>query len=253
MGLIKTLKQLKQNIKNVEKYLTVGTDEEKVEMCGLIKRGTCFVAYSINEEVRFAPSRFLGYVYNELYKHNPSQTDGRKTNIAINEILGGKPVPMVVLERKYLAYCRSLGIQPNNSGAFGVQRKYWTLQLKQELFDNEELSGVFPEGKIIERIHKARERNNQVILIAKENFKRKHGRLFCQACGFDFEKKYGKMGIDIIEGHHTIPVSKMLPGEKTNPKDIAMLCANCHLMVHKSRPWLRMDQLHKILKNGRHN
>lgn len=253
MGLIKNLKQLKRNIRNVEKYLTVGTDEEKTEMCGLIKRGTCFVAYRINDEVRFAPSRFLGYVYNELHKHDPTQTDGRETNIAINTILGEKAAPEIVLERKYLAYCMRLNIQPNRSGAYGVQRKYWTLELQHDLFDNDESGDVFTEGELIERTHIARERNSQVIQIAKNKFKRKNGKLFCEACGFDFEAKYGKLGRDVIEAHHTIAVSDMLPGHKTSPKDIVLLCANCHLMVHKRRPWLRMDQLHKLLNNGRHN
>lgn len=92
MALITTLKQLEQNIENVEKYLAVGTDEEKIQMSNLIKRGTCFVAYSIADEIRFAPSRFLGYVYNELHKHIHADKDGRETNKVINKILDAKPV-----------------------------------------------------------------------------------------------------------------------------------------------------------------
>ena len=37
MGLITTLKQLEQNIENVERYLAVGTDDEKTQMSNLIK------------------------------------------------------------------------------------------------------------------------------------------------------------------------------------------------------------------------
>jgi len=248
MGLITILKQLEQNINNVEKYLAVGTDEEKTEMSNLIKRGTCFVAYSIGDEIRFAPSRFLGYVYNELYKHATSHKDGRQTNKAINEILEAKPARNSTLEKKYFSYCNNLGIQPNENGAFGAPRKFWTLKLQQDFQDNEELTGEFPEGKVVERTHKARERNNQVIQIAKSNFKRKHGKLFCQVCGFDFENKYGKVGKEFIEAHHTIAVSDMTPEHKTKPEDIAMLCANCHRMVHKRRPWLTMKELSKLLK-----
>ena len=40
----------------------------------------------------------------------------------------------------------------------------------------------------------------------------------------------------------------MLPEHKTKPEDIAMLCANCHRMVHKKRPWLKMKDLSKLLK-----
>lgn len=102
--------------------------------------------------------------------------------------------------------------------------------MKSYFNDNEELTGEFPEGKVIERIHKSRERNSQVIQIAKHNFKTKYGKLFCQIYGFYFEATYGEIGKDFIEAHHTIPVSEM------KPEDITMLCSNCHKMVHKRRP-----------------
>jgi 5-methylcytosine-specific restriction protein A len=248
MGLITTLKQLEQNIENVERCLAVGTDDEKKQMSNLIKRGTCFVAYNIANEIRFAPSRFLGYAHNELHKHIYADKDGRETNKAINKILDAKPVGNENLEIKYFDYCNNLGIQPSEKGAFGAPRKFWTLKLKEDFQDNKEMTGEFPEGKVVERTHKARERNYQVIQIAKENFKKKNGKLFCQVCGFDFEKNYGKIGKDFIEGHHTIAVSEMLPEHKTKPEDIAMLCANCHRMVHKKRPWLTMKDLSKLLK-----
>jgi predicted HNH restriction endonuclease len=249
MGLIRTLKQLEQNIANVEKYLAVGADEEKKETFNLIKRGTCFVAYSINNEIRFAPSRFLGYVYNELYRHAVSKGDGRETNKAINEILRSKPLRNNDLEKKYFDYCHVLGITPNDNGAFGAPRKFWTLKLKHDFQENEALTGEFPEGGVIERILKTRKRKNEIIQLAKENFKRKHGKLYCQVCGFDFEKIYGKIGKDFIEGHHTIAVCDMTPEHKTKPEDIAMLCSNCHRMVHRTRPRLTMQELTKLLSN----
>ena len=247
MELIKTLSQLEQNIANVENYLAIGTEEEKKETCNLIKRGTCFVAYSIKDEVRFAPSRFLGYAYNDLSKHATSQKDGRETNIAISEILHEKPLSNKELEKKYLDYCQNLGIFPSENGAFGAPRKFWILKLKNDFLENEELSGEFPEGKIFERIHKARERNSQVVQIAKRDFKRKYGKLYCQICGFDFEKTYGETGKDFIEGHHTIAVKDMQPNHKTKTEDIAMLCSNCHRMVHKRRPWLTKAELPKLI------
>ena len=110
------------------------------------------------------------------------------------------------------------------------------------------LSGEFPEGKIVERTHKARERNSKVVRVAKRNFKIKHGRYYCEACGFDFEKTYGDVGEDYIEGHHTIPVSEMPPNYKSKPKEIVLLCSNCHRMVHRKRPWLTIKEIKKFLK-----
>jgi len=148
------------------------------------------------------------------------------------------------LNENYLKYCNLLGVQPSEKD----YRKFWQLEISQDFVNNADLTGEFPEGKIVERMHKARERNNQVIFLAKEKFKKENGRLFCQVCGFDFEKTYGNIGKDFIEGHHTIAVSEMSTEHKTKVEDIAMLCSNCHKMIHKKRPWLTMSDIKKLLK-----
>lgn len=249
MRLINTKNQLIKNIDTLEGYLTEGDEYAANEAVSLVKRGTCFVSYKIDRELRFAPSRFIGYIDNKLDKHSDSdEKDGRETNKAIIKILEAKPLPNDKLNEKYLEYCNRLGIQPSEKGSFGAPRKFWQLEINQDFENNEELTGEFPEGKIVERTHKARERNSQIISLAKEKFKKLNGRLYCQVCGFDFEKIYGQLGKDFIEGHHTIPVSEMSSNHKTKVEDIAMLCANCHRMVHKKRPWLTMKDLDKLLK-----
>ncbi len=250
MKLINTINQLIKNIDTLEGYLTEGDEYSVSEATALVKRGTCFVAYKIDKELHFAPSRFIGYVDNKLDKHSASdEKNGRETNKVIIKILGTKPLPNDKLNEKYLEYCNRLGIQPSEKGSFGAPRKFWQLDIDQDFENNEDLTGEFPEGKIVERTHKARERNSQVISLAKEKFKKHNGRLFCQVCGFDFEKVYGDIGKDFIEGHHTIAVSEMTPEHKTKVEDIAMLCANCHRMVHKKRPWLTMNDIDRLIKN----
>lgn len=81
------------------------------------------------------------------------------------------------------------------------------------------------------RTHKRIERNRA--LAAK--VKRTLG-LTCQACGFNFEAVYGPTGKDYIEAHHLTPLSK-LKGQRValDPRrDFAVLCANCHRMIHRS-------------------
>ncbi|WP_431027791.1 HNH endonuclease [Lysinibacillus sp. LZ02] len=73
--------------------------------------------------------------------------------------------------------------------------------------------------------------------------RKKYGKLVCEVCHFDFEKEYGKIGADYIEGHHTKPVSEMQPGEEIKVEDIAMVCVNCHRMLHRRRPWLKLKYL----------
>lgn len=249
MKLINNKNQLIKNIDTLEGYLTEGDDYSRNEAKSLIKRGTCFVAYEIGKEIRFAPSRFIGYINNKLEKHSDSEEkDGRETNKAINKILDSKPLPNDLLNKIYLKYCSFLGFQPSEKGSFGAPRKFWQLEISQDFENNSDLSGEFPEGKIVERTHKYRERNSRVISLAKEKFKKENGRLFCQVCGFDFEKIYGNIGKDFIEGHHTIAVSEMSTEHKTKVEDIAMLCSNCHKMIHKKRPWLTMGDINKLVK-----
>lgn len=249
MKLIGNKEQLIKNIDTLEGYLTEGNQFSNNEAKSLVRRGTCFVAYKIENELRFAPSRFIGYVNNKLNKHTASlEKDGRETNKAIIDILGEQPKLDDKLNQLYFDYCNKLGIHPSKTGSFGAPRKFWLLNIVHDFESNAELLGEFPEGKIVERTHKARERNTRVVSLAKESFKEINGKVYCQICGFDFESVYGSTGKDFIEGHHTIPVSEMTPDHKTSVEDIALLCANCHRMVHIKRPWLSMENLNKLIK-----
>lgn len=106
----------------------------------------------------------------------------------------------------------------------------------------------FPEGKLKERRHKSRERNAQLIKQVKAETLKAKGKLTCQCCGFDFEKMYGDIGTEFIEAHHTKPVSELHDdGEMTKKEDIALVCANCHRMLHRKRPWLTMEDLEQLI------
>jgi len=107
----------------------------------------------------------------------------------------------------------------------------------------------FSEGKRSLKKHIIIERNPNVIREAKKKFKKEHnGRLYCEICKFDFSEKYGELGIDFIEGHHIIPVSEMKLGDKTKVEDIAIVCSNCHSMIHRKKPWLTREKLKRIIK-----
>lgn len=58
----------------------------------------------------------------------------------------------------------------------------------------------------------------------------------CEACGFDFEEFYGDLGHQYIEAHHLKPYSDLGPGKLRKldlATDFAVLCANCHKMIHR--------------------
>lgn len=103
------------------------------------------------------------------------------------------------------------------------------------------------EGKVATRVHRYRERDRRLVLEAKAQAIKQHGRLVCAACSFDFSKRYGEVGVNIIDVHHTKPVHTMKPGEKTKVADLVLLCSNCHRVVHSKRAWLNIEQVKAAL------
>jgi 5-methylcytosine-specific restriction protein A len=98
------------------------------------------------------------------------------------------------------------------------------------------------EGGLLERLHLQRERDRGIRNKAVKNHKRKHGKVACEACGFDFQTVYGPRGEDYIECHHKVPLSQS-GATTTKISDFVLLCSNCHRMIHRRRPWLSFDEL----------
>jgi 5-methylcytosine-specific restriction enzyme A len=103
------------------------------------------------------------------------------------------------------------------------------------------------EGALLTRTHQYRERNTKIIKRKKEQVLQEKGQLSCEACSFNFVTTYGGHGDGFIECHHTKPVSELKVGEKTKLNALALLCSNCHRMIHRKRPWLSIAQLKLLL------
>jgi len=126
METICNTKDLEINIKTLDGYLDSKVDPAYDFALKLIKNGTCFVAVKDHGEYRFYPSRFIGYANNSMNAHLSNyDKDGRETNPAISEILGGKPLNNSMLNKRYENYCETLGFVPRDKGSFGVERKFW--------------------------------------------------------------------------------------------------------------------------------
>jgi 5-methylcytosine-specific restriction protein A len=81
------------------------------------------------------------------------------------------------------------------------------------------------------RMHKRIERNAKL----SNRVKQLRG-YTCEVCETNFELRYGDIGKNYIEAHHLKPLAS-LKGKKVamDPeKDFAVLCANCHRMIHRS-------------------
>lgn len=81
------------------------------------------------------------------------------------------------------------------------------------------------------KMHQRIERNRRT----SARVKRVHGTT-CAACGFSFEETYGSLGKGYIEAHHLRPLATLEPGAPVVfniETDFAVLCANCHSMIHR--------------------
>ncbi len=61
------------------------------------------------------------------------------------------------------------------------------------------------------------------------------GRLRCEVprCGFDFEERYGELGRGYIHVHHREQLRGVVGRRVRNVGDLAIVCANCHAMIHR--------------------
>jgi hypothetical protein len=166
----------------------------------------------------------------------------------VHRLSGALPIPSSLLPRNVSKYFSRPTDLPGST--FSVLKKLArdvdNRMTQDDYDDGGEIE--FPEGETLQQQHTKRERNPKLVRLAKARFKGKHGRLFCEVCRFDFEFTYGQPGVDFIEAHHTIPVSLLPPGAKTKVSNLALVCSNCHRMLHRTRPWRSIPQLRSIVR-----
>jgi HNH endonuclease len=113
-----------------------------------------------------------------------------------------------------------------------------------ELFTDEDTTAL--EGRMVYRLHRMRERSPVLRRLKIQQALAVHGRLGCEACGFDFAERYGALGEGFIECHHKTPLATGDERE-TTVDDLALVCSNCHRMLHRSREALNVDELRSRL------
>jgi hypothetical protein len=115
-------------------------------------------------------------------------------------------------------------------------------------FDEETDEETFPEGGTKKAIHRSHERNRQVVKLAKERAWQRDHSLPCEVCEFSFVENYGELGEEFIEAHHRQPVATLKRGNPTRVEDIALVCANCHRMLHAGGTTLSAKELKAIMR-----
>jgi hypothetical protein len=77
-----------------------------------------------------------------------------------------------------------------------------------------------------------------------------HWGLRCSCCGFSFEEFYGAAGEDLAIIHHLDPFGENdAESRQTTVEDVRIVCANCHYMLHRQVPTMKVDDLkHQIAR-----
>ena len=128
MKLVTSLEEIRENMLTLDNYLSNKIESEYTFALNLIKKGICFIAVKNKDGYSFYPSRFIGYVHNNMNDHlNNDTKDGRKTNPAISLILNKRLDFNSELEKEYRLYCEKLGFVAKEKAAFGGKRKYWRI------------------------------------------------------------------------------------------------------------------------------
>lgn len=133
-----------------------------------------------------------------------------------------------------------------------IYKKY--LNIYEQGISNEVVEDIdeltFPEGKEKYRLHKFKERNREVVRLAKERHLAVDKKLSCQVCNFSFTDMYGDLGIGFIEAHHILPISEIAKETLIRIEDFALVCSNCHRMLHRRRPWLSTGSLKELVQKN---
>ncbi|WP_187317135.1 HNH endonuclease [Hymenobacter puniceus] len=144
-----------------------------------------------------------------------------------------------ITQGQYLTRCTAL-LYDVFLDALGLEAKAKTA------IDSERNNQEFQEGKRRLRESYFFTRNPRLASEAKRlrNY-------ICEVCSFDFRRHYGELGSGYAECHHKNPLSERpeelwTEGVMTSVEDVAVLCANCHRMIHSKRPALSIEKLKQI-------
>ncbi|MEO6613784.1 MAG: HNH endonuclease [Chitinophagaceae bacterium] len=117
--------------------------------------------------------------------------------------------------------------------------------------DEQTKNDAVMEGQVLYKLHKVRERDGSIAQSKKDQVWIRTGKLACEACVFEFEGYYGDIGKGYIECHHRTPLAYFKVATKTTLEDLALVCANCHRMLHRRIDTISVEDLKMMIKYDR--
>jgi predicted HNH restriction endonuclease len=168
-------------------------------------------------------------------QHNPSNTSRSVYCSDLGEIeLLNPTVPHSMLAKsfrtwKWPTYPKSYTTVPED-----IEVQLWKMvaspMRKQPTKIDESVSD---EGAARLAVHLTRERDPKLIERKKRSVLAKKGKLTCEICSFNFEARYGELGANFCEVHHVKPLAHRSANEPTMLEELAIVCSNCHRMLHR--------------------
>lgn len=102
------------------------------------------------------------------------------------------------------------------------------------------------EGGVALATHLRRERSRQLTEAKRRAQIAELGRLQCEGCDLTSETLPAKIGEACFEVHHRVPLGTRQAASETRLADLAILCANCHRMIHRTNPLMVFEELRRV-------
>lgn len=111
------------------------------------------------------------------------------------------------------------------------------------------LEGGLRRRMVLHRTRESRLRDARIAFISN----RDGGRLRCEVngCGFDFNQRYGALGKDYAQVHHISPLAQRRQASQTRLEDLRVVCANCHVMIHRGGQSRSLHQIAAAIQAAR--
>ena len=140
------------------------------------------------------------------------------------------------------AVCLEFGASPGATKALANLIRMGVAQSEASESDREDVE--FAEGRIITELHTRRERKPALRerLLSSRRLGKK---LFCEMCRTPPPSNNADLHEAHFEAHHIVPLSSIGPCI-TRLSDLALLCANCHRLLHRiiamEKRWLTVAE-----------
>ena len=116
--------------------------------------------------------------------------------------------------------------------------------------EDEDSKEEFFEGRQLTLTHKRRERHPGVRKALLASRRKNETALSCDLCQTVSPAKDQALDDAIFEAHHLLPIGQALE-RKTVVKDMALVCASCHRLIHRliihHKRWLTLEEVSRAL------